>query len=239
MIRTAAVVALLSTLAGCEKPEPSVEDIDGLTRELAAAQTGNIRDPAVAAALAAPIMVDPGLAQSANTHVIRPPPHPASGKLPIAPLPADPLPALRMPVAAKDCPDCAARRGTLTIGALAQRQRDPRTARCATRIGYSAMWAIRLPNGFSLHPAARVIEAAGCDTPGCTLRIVSFATSAPPAKAIAFYHARAGEAGFTGKVQANGSTQIVAGTKGDAAYVVYAAPRAGGGTTVDLIVNGG
>jgi hypothetical protein len=230
----------LLTLAGCSEPPVAPQDLEGLERELAAATAANTRDPAITAALADPIMVDPGLAQSANAHTIRPAPHPVSGLVPVeAPLPPDPVPAMRAPAAMTDCPDCAARRGTLTIGALAERQRNATIAACARRIGYSALWAERLPGSIPLYPAARVREAAGNDANGCALRVVSFATAAPPAKVIAFYHARATRAGFSGAVQTQGPMQVIGGTRDQAAYAIYAAPRPGGGSTVDLVVNGG
>jgi len=232
------LIALL--LAGCgdDRP-PAAQDLADLDRELA---TDNAHDPALTAALADQIMVDPALVQSANAHAVRPPDQPQSAGIAPDQPPVDPVPAAAVPAAPTsraDCPDCAARRNTLTIGALAERQRDAATAGCAASIGYSATWATRLPDALPLYPGATIREAAGSDANGCRLRVVAFATGASPAKAIGFYHARARAAGYTAEVQADRDSRIVGGTRGDAAFVIYADPRAGGGSDVQMVVNGG
>jgi len=236
-----ALFALL-ILAGCSRAPDPATDLESLDRELAQATgPGNVRDPALTAALADQIMVDPALTQSSNEHAIRPAPRPDAAPIPPEPAPIDPVEAatLRAPPApAATCPDCKAKAGTLTPAALARRQRDPATAGCAARIGYSAEWATRLPDALPLYPGARVTEAAGTDANGCTLRIVSFTTGAAPAKAIGFYYTRATAAGFSAQVQAQGAMRVLGGTRGEAAYVIYVSPRAGG-SEVDLVVNGG
>jgi len=233
------LIALL--LAGCggDRAPATTQDLADLDRELA---TDNQRDPALTAALAGQIMVDPALVQSANAHAIRPPDEPQSAGIAPDQPPVDPVAASAVPAAPApraDCPDCAARKNTLTIGALAQRQRDPATANCAAAIGYSATWAARLPEALPLYPGATIREAAGTDAAGCRLRVVAFVTGAPPAKAVAFYHARARAAGYTAEVQADRATRIVGGTRADAAFVIYADPRADGGSDVQMVVNGG
>jgi len=240
MLRLALPALIL--LAGCSRaPEPA-GDLDSLDRELAQATgPGNVRDPALTAALADQIMVDPALTQSSNEHAIRPAPRPDSAPIPPEVAPTDPVEtaSLRTPPApSATCPDCKAKAGTLTPAALAQRQRNPATAGCAARVGYSAAWATRLPDALPLYPGARVTEAAGTDANGCALRIVSFTTGAPPAKAIGFYYTRATAAGFSAEAQAQGAMRVLGGTRGEAAYVIYATPRAGG-SEVDLVVNGG
>jgi len=231
----------LPLLAGCggDRSSAAAQDLADLDRDLAA---GNDRDPALTGALADQIMVDPALVQSANAHALRPADRPATAAVPPdAPL-VDPVPAAAappIPAARADCPDCAARDGALTIGALAERQRDRATAGCAAGLGYSAGWATRLPAALPLYPGATVREAAGSDRGGCRLRVVAFVTGAPPAKAVAFYHARARAAGYTAEVQADGGARVVGGTRGDDAFVVYADPRPGGGSDVRLVANGG
>jgi hypothetical protein len=233
----------LLLLAGCGKQPDATSDLDRLDRELTDPNSaGNTRDPAVAAALADPIMVDPALVRSSNAHAIRPPDQPPTGAVPPALPLTDPVadgsvPAA--PAARADCPDCKARQAARTAGALGELQRDAATAGCAARVGYSAAWANRLPSSLPLYPGAQVGEAAGTDADGCRLRIVSFVTGAAPAKAVGFYHARARKAGFSAEVQQDGRMQVVGGTRGHAAFVVYATPRPGGGSSVDLVVNGG
>ena len=215
-------------LAACQKAPQPATDLDTLDRELAQATgPGNTRDPA--------------LTQSSNEHAIRPAPRPDSAPIPPGPAPGDPVDAASLraaPTPGATCPDCKAHVGAFTAGALAGRQRDPRTSGCAAKVNYSAVWATRLPDALPLYPGARVAEAAGSDADGCSLRIVSFATGAPPAKAISFYYTRATAAGFSAEVQSHGGMRVVGGTRGEAAYVIYARPHAGGGSEVDLIVNG-
>jgi hypothetical protein len=234
----------LLLLAGCgDGAPPATQDLDSLDRELTDPNSpGNTRDPALTAALADQIMVDPALTQSSNAHAIRPPDRPAGAPTPPELPPVDPVPADALaaaPAPRAGCPDCAARDESLTIGALGQKQRNAATAACASRIGYAPEWANRLPAAVPLYPGASLTEAAGTDANGCRLRIVAFVTGASPAKAMRFYATRARAAGFSAEVQADGATHVIGGTRGEAAYIVYAIPRAGGGTAVDLIVNGG
>lgn len=242
MIR--ASLLLLLALAGCGRAPSAETDLDALDRELANAAVP-ARDPALTAALADQIMVDPTLAQGSNANAVRPPPRPDPGSTPpidIARI-ADPTnPAtLRHAPAARDCPDCATRRGALTPATLAARQPAPSLGRadCAARIGYSAGWANRLPAALPLYPDARVAEAAGSNGGGCSLRVVSFASGAAVDRVIDFYYTRATAAGYSAEHRADGAEHLLAGTRGDAAYAVYVSPRAGGGTSVDLVANAG
>ncbi|HEU0066491.1 MAG TPA: hypothetical protein VFQ57_04545 [Sphingomonas sp.] len=172
-----------------------------------------IADPAVAEALQGPIMVDPGLGQSANIDALRPPPRPDTV---LVPLDA----AVSRPVGA-----------ALTLGAVAQA--IPRTAACAGRVRYSAIWSTRLSPAFPLYPDAAVTEAAGTDD-GCSLRIVAFASDAAPDVVRTWYGARARAAGYT--VRSGGMR--VSGERAGALYVVHVQPRDGGGSDVHLIVGG-
>ncbi|HEX8485276.1 hypothetical protein [Sphingomonas sp.] len=200
--------------AACGQAPPEQDNLAALDAALIDVNTG---DPALTAALHDQIMVDPALAQSSNGNAVRPPPRP------------DPL-AVPLDSGTGGNPIG----GALTLGALAAQV--PGTAGCAATIGYSAMWATRLPAAFPLYPDAAVAEAAGNDRGGCALRIVSFAASAPPARTLAWYAARARANGYS--VERTGDTRV-AGQRGPATYVVYAQPRTGGGSDVDLIVDGG
>lgn len=234
-------IPLALAVAACGKPPAAQQEIDRLDRELAA---GNAVDPVLATALDDQIMVDPSLAQSSNVNAIRPPDRPASGAMPADDVAARALhgetATLRpAPAAGGACPACAAKRGALTLGELARRQRDPGVSGCAPRLGYSAAWATRLPAALPLYPDARVIEAAGADADGCRLRVVSFASAAPVDRLIDWYNGRATAAGYTAAHEADADGDVLGGTKDDAAYVVYVAPRRGGGSSVDLIANAG
>lgn len=161
---------LLLALAACSRDPAPVQ----MSRD-------RIGDPALAAAIAAPIMIDPGLGQSANADAIRPPTAPDPIAVPPDPLgrPDDPGPlaGLRHAPAPTACPACRIAHGALTLGALAERQPRRDAATCAASIRYAGDWADRLPPALPLPPATRVVEAAGSDAPGCALRLASLDSS--------------------------------------------------------------
>lgn len=242
-LRLAPLLAL--ALVACGKNPAPQADLDSLDRELTETNSGApARDPALTASLADQIMVDPTLAQGANANAVRPPPRPDPGSTPpvdIAQIPdrVDARMLKRAPAPSADCPECRAAAGALTLGALASRQQTPRTADCANGIGYSADWANRLSADLPLYPDARVVEAAGASRNGCRLRVVTFASSAPLGKIVDWYYTQATKAGYSAGHKADGTQHVLAGTRGTDAYVVYASPRAGGGTEIDLVVNAG
>ncbi|TXC71791.1 hypothetical protein FSB78_13140 [Sphingomonas ginsenosidivorax] len=238
-----AIPLLALALIACDKA-PAGQDLNSLDAELTASNTGNARDPALTAALADQIMVDPTLAQSSNGNAVRPPPRPASGAVPpdgVAPRtdPTDPATLKKAPAPSGDCPECKAAKGALTLGALAERQANRRTAACAGAIGYSAGWANRLPADLPLYPDARLAEAAGADQDGCRLRVVSFASAATVDRLIDFYYTRATKAGYSTGHRTDGAQHVLGGTRGEDAYVVYVTARSGGGSEVDLVSNAG
>ena len=150
-----AAALLLFALAGCGA-EPPQTDLDGLDREL----TQPAADPAVRAALADPIMVDPALAQGANGNAIRPPARPDPYTVPpvdIARLPDLPAGDPRAPRAAGECPECRAAEGAFTPAALAARQ----PARAIGLCGHVALFR-RLGDA----AAARAAAAARCARAG-------------------------------------------------------------------------
>lgn len=241
MTRLAAAVLLLA-VAGCGKPATTQQELDSLDKELTAGNAAPTGDPAVNASLADQIMVDPALTQSSNANAIRPPNRPDPHSVPpvdIAKMPdrVDPAGLRRAPAASADCPECRAADGALTLGALAGRQRGQ--AGCAAKVSYSAGWANRLPAALPLYPDARVVEAAGADRDGCGLRVVNFASTAPVSRVIDWYYTRARRSGYSAEHKRDGARHVLAGTRGDAAYILYVSPRAGGGSDVDLVANTG
>ena len=228
-------------LAGCGSGQDDDAQLNALDKELAAMNEGSpTRDPQLREALAGQIMVDPGLTQSANANAVRPPNQPVSDMLPSLPLPADPVDAKTLksaPLAARDCPECRASAGAFTLAAKAGQQAG--NTACVGGLRYSAGWAGRLPAALAVYPGGQVAEAAGNDAQGCALRIVSIRTSAPAAKVVDYYYTRASGAGYSAEHKMDGAQHVLGGTRGDAAYMIYATARAGGGTDVDLVVKGG
>lgn len=242
MIRALPLLAL--SLVACGQTPDSQQDLNGLDAELTASTAGNARDPALTAALADQIMVDPTLAQSSNGNAVRPPPRPDSGAVPPEGIaartdPTDPATLRKAPTASDNCPECAAAKGALTLGALAARQTDRRAADCAAAIGYGAGWASRLPPELPLYPDARLSEAAGADRNGCRLRVVSFASTAPVGRVIDYYYTQATKGGYSAGHRTDGAQHVVGGTRGEDAYVVYVTPRGAGGSDVDIVSNAG
>lgn len=206
----------------------------------AAADARPENDPVLAGALRDQIMVDPRLVQQANADTLRPPAQPESLALPpetVADAAFKPVAGtLRSaPAASGNCPQCAAARRALTLGALAASQGA--SANCVQKVSYSTTWANRLPEAVSLYPDARVREAAGADEQGCALRVVSFASAAPMQRLLDWYYTRTTDAGYRAGHGTEGDEHILAGTRPSAAFMLRLRPRAGGGTDVDLMVD--
>ncbi len=238
-----AVMLMPLALAACGSGDTR-ENVDALDDEIA----GNSADPALMGALQDQIMVDPQLAQQANKDAIRPPSQPYSGALPAETaatvktnMPADgELLKAPAPVEGK-CEACDAQQQSLTLGALAARQKNPRAAACGAKVEYSAQWAARMPADMPLHPQARVVEAAGTQGGTCALRAVSFSTPQPLQTMIDWYYTRAIRGGYTSEHQLRDGQHVLGGTRArdDSAYVVFLSARADGGTDLDLVASGG
>jgi hypothetical protein len=242
-------------LAACGSKPAADSNIDSLDAELAGNGQGNSRDPAMMSALQDQIMVDPALAGQANNDAVRPPQQPYSGATPpdsVAPSKTDGTATADAggsssggskptPAPSGDCPQCKIKDDSLTLGALAKRQNDQRTAGCARALQYSTGWAQRLPADLGLYPDARVDEAAGAAKSGCALRVVSFSTSASVQTVLDWYYGRATAAGYSAEHQADGGQHVLGGVraKDGGAFVIYVEKRADGRTEVDLVANNG
>lgn len=244
-----ALASAAALLGACAREGADVPD----AAPTQAAVLGNVaspaEDPALTAALRDQIMVDPALVQQANADAVRPPSRPESGAVPPdgiataamtgaagARVPSE---ALRTaPAASGTCRQCAIARQSLTLGALAEKQ-GGRSGQCAANVSYAAGWANRLPAGVPLYPDARVVEAAGADGAGCALRVVSFASAATMQRLLDYYYTKATAAGFTAEHGAEGAEHVLGGNRNGAAFLVVLRARAGGGTDVDLLADGG
>ncbi|MGN6375022.1 MAG: hypothetical protein ACTHMG_05650 [Sphingomonas sp.] len=225
-------------LAGCHSNKQAGA-VDALDNQLA----GN--DAALTGALNQQIMVDPDLVQQSNGNAVRPPAHPTSGEVPpdgtaggrrvdTAKLKHAPAPR------SQSCPACTSAKGALTLGALAGRQQSPQLGHCSADVRYSAEWATRLGD-LLVYPGAHIDEAAGSNSNGCALRIVSFTTTAPADRVIDWYYTQATGHGYDAEQQSDGRERVLGGTRArdGGAYVVFVNPSDGGGSAVDLVVNKG
>jgi hypothetical protein len=252
--RALTLLVLPVALAACGARGNGDRNLDSLDNELVDANSsGTTRDPALTSALQDQIMVDPTLAQQANNDAVRPPAQPYSGAVPpegIAGTPggttahtgaATSETLKKTPAPGADCPQCGAARESLTLGALASRQKDKRTSGCASTMRYSARWAQRLPADLPLYPDARVSEAAGADANGCTLRAVSFSSAAPLQTVLDWYYTRTTNAGYSADHQADGGEHVLGGTRNrdNGAFALFLTSRKDGGTDLDMVANNG
>lgn len=242
-------VVMSLALTACGSSSPSDNNLDTLDAELTnGADAANpARDPAVMSALESQIMVDPALAQQSNADALKPADQPYSAQIPTDSV-ADggksgPAigPLMKAPAAKPGCPACETAKQAVTLGGLAARQKSNRTAQCVGGMRYSAGWATRMPEALPIYPQARLIEAAGNDRNGCALRAASFVTGAEPQAVLDYYYTRATTAGYASEHQAADGEHMLGGnrTKDQAAFILFARPRDGGGTEVDVIANSG
>ena len=221
---------------------------DQLDNELIGGTADNQPDPALTSALEDQIMVDPALTQQSNDHSVRPPGGPVQAPIPpsatVAVPPQPPVGGRMLEAPAPARVAAGGARGALTLGALAEQQargRKGANGGCTPNLEYSQAWAQRLPPDVPLYPDAVVSEAAGDDTPGCRIRIVSFSTSASAKAVIDYYYTKAIRSGFGARHLLQQADHILEGARnvdGSAYYLIVAA-RPAGGSDVDLITNVG
>jgi hypothetical protein len=232
------LTALLAlSLAACgQPPAPPAEDP---------------LDPAVAAALGDQIMVDPDLIGQNNAGSVADlspgldgMPTLDTGSAAIGRARDEALAMLGGAAGLRRAPAPKAVAGALPPGAAltaaGRAAAAPGTgASCAQGVQYAMAWAARLPAPFPVYPRAAVQEAAGNDTGGCALRAINFQTPVPLQDVVDFYYSRALAAGYSAeRVQQDGD-DVLAGTKGQATYALYARRLPTGATEVDLVTSGG
>ncbi len=106
---------------------------------------------------------------------------------------------------------------------------------CGDKVEYTSAWAAKLPAAFPVYPRGNTQEAAGTDEGECALRVVSFLTPVALDEVLAFYNTRAKAAGYSVEHTTGAGDNILSGTKGDSAYVVYARRLPQGVTEIDLV----
>ena len=86
-------------------------------------------------------------------------------------------------------------------------------ANCSKQLVYGMEWAQRLPDGFPVYPGAQLMEAAGAQANGCTLRAVSFVTPVPRQGVMDYYYTLARRAGYDGEHKILGGDHVLGGTR--------------------------
>ena len=204
-------------------------------------------DPAQAAALSDPIMVDSGLASQNKAEAA------ISGGGP---------PAIVLPPVERDPEMMAAARAEAEklAGGTIETAPSPREgelagadgvapaqlaalvkggARCAGKLGYSANWALRLPAPLVIYPRGHLREAAGVAADGCTLAIASFLTPVDAAHVIDFYYTRLKLAGLLPEHRLAAGSNVLTAANGGAAHAIRIREFETGVTAVDLVSIGG
>lgn len=133
--------------------------------------------------------------------------------------------------------DLSALRAAVTPAQMALAARIPRPG-CAARIEHSARWAALLPAALPLYPRAAVQEAAGTDAHGCGLRIVHFQTPGAIDDVLAFHHTRLRAAGYGVAHGADGDDHVLRAHRGNSRYLLYLRKAGDGLTRGDLTIAG-
>lgn len=219
-------------LAGCNQANKKASDAE--------------QDPALTGALNDQIMVDPqlsgqnGAAVAAGGGAVELPPEQRSA----AAIAAAMQEAARLVGGTiENAPQAGAGNaaslieGAATAAQVAEASRSASTD-CASKVQYSANWATKLPKPLTVYPRGAVQEAAGVNSGGCALNVVTFVTPVEAREVLAFYYTGVRKAGYDAQYRMDGSDHVLGGKSGNKAYVVYARSLDNGLTEVDLIATG-
>lgn len=198
------------------------------------------QDPAIAAALADPLMTDMDLASQNRSEDALSGIGLPDGSLP--PLDHEPSDisaardeALRLAGGAlKQAPRIeaaqSARIAASTPAQLAARAGFAGGA-CGGALQYGAIWAARLPAGLDIYPRGHVIDAAGADRQGCALRVVRYVSPVPVADIADFHFTRLEGASVRGE----GGRVVLSGKRPGFAYAIRISRRADKASEVELV----
>jgi hypothetical protein len=238
------------TLSACGSDDSKSKNLDALDEKL----TGKGSDPAMNASLEDRILVDPDLAENANSNMVQATDKPLEGTVPpdtdyegstasaevlaSAKLMRAPKPRV---VADAQCTDCAPSGGQ-TLEDMAAMQGVKRgKGTCAAKLEYGASWSTRMPPEFPIYPKGRVQEAGGVEGGICDIRVVSFSTSASMDSVADYYYTRARRSGFSADYEVRKGEHVMGGTRDNdgGAFVLFLNPLPGGGTSASLVANNG
>jgi hypothetical protein len=196
-------------------------------------------DPAIVAALADPLMIDPDLAsQNRGNAAIT---LDTFGAVPLDDASPEAIAAAKTDAARlaggmiKTAPDAAESGATpapaLTAGQLAAAL-PALPAGCVDSLRFGYAWAANMPPALPIYPRGHVQEAAG--STACGVRAVVFTTPVEASAVIAFYFTRAGDAGFTVERRRQAEVDALSGRKNAAAFVVRIRSGTNGLSEVEL-----
>lgn len=210
-------------------------------QETAAPDSAKDLDPAIVAALADPIMIDPDLAsQNRGNAAIA---MGAFDGVPLEDVSPEAIEAARAEAVRlaggtiKSAPEPAetgkAAPPAVTAGQLAAMTANP--AGCVEGLRYGYAWAAQFPATLPIYPRGHVQESAG--SAGCKLRAAVFTTPVEPQAVIDFYYTTAGTGGYSADRSRAGEVEVLSGSKGASAYLVRVR-TVGGLSQVELAVRG-
>jgi hypothetical protein len=107
---------------------------------------------------------------------------------------------------------------------------------CADRLGHGFAWGAVMGKALPVYPRAHLIEGAGVQDGACSLIAASFLTPVAPQPLMAFYHARAREAGYADAASVAGNAALLEGAKGAQRFAVLLRDAGHGLTSVDLVL---
>ncbi len=209
---------------------------------------GQGEDPAVAHALAGPLMADPDLASRNNALAAIAGGGPEVVELPLFESGPEAIAAAKSEaekrvggtIAMVPLPSEGSNPVLSDAVTAAQRAAAVKGpgSNCGAKASFAMAWSLRLPQAFAIYPRGHLVEAAGSDSDGCRLRVVRFVTPVEPGDVINFYYTSASAAHFDARHQQSDGVQILTGSKGVAVYAVQARKREDGLTEADIVVNG-
>lgn len=106
---------------------------------------------------------------------------------------------------------------------------------CSGGLQYGAIWAARLPSGLDIYPRGHVLDAAGADRQDCALRIVRYASPVPANEIADFYFTRLPRS----KVRGDAGGTVLSGRGERHSYVIAIRRRSDGLSEIELVSRGG
>lgn len=221
-------------LAGCGKSEEAAQEKT---------------DPAIARALAAPMMVDPDLVSRDNSGLAIAGGGPGEVDIPpfehgpevIEAARADAAKLVGGVIATAPAPSAGSDpvlSGAVTAVQRAAAIKGPGNA-CGAKADYALAWSLRLPAALAIYPRGHLLEAAGSDRDGCRLRVVRFVTPVVPDDVVNFYYSRLHAERYTVRHVAADGVHVLSGSSGSTVFALQARKRDDGMTETDIVVNGG
>lgn len=210
-------------------------------KDASAPEAAAALDPAIVAALADPLMIDPDLAsQNRGNAAIAldgfdaiPLDDPSPEAIAAATADAARLAGGMIRTAPEPADTHDQFAPALTAGRLAAAL-PAVSPSCLDSLRYGYAWASSVPQVLPIYPRGHLQEAAGSAT--CGLHAVVFTTPVETSVVIDFYYTRAVDAGFIVARRRHGQVDALSGNRGAAAFVVRVRPQPSGLSEVELAI---